>query len=110
MIRARISRYLPVGAVLPFILWCSAASSQSAHAPGQPPSALAALAPEGFTPSGPPLLFGTAEHPLKDGDIFKYIDGGGMVYLDHGFTDLFHAEYGDGRGNRYQVSPSHLLD
>jgi len=55
-------------------------------------------------------LFGTAEHPLKDGDIFKYIDGGGMVYLDHGFTDLFHAEYGDGRGNRYQVSPSHLLD
>lgn len=97
--QGRMYRYFPVLVVLPFILCCSTPSSQLAHAPGPPPGALAALAPQGFTPFGQPLYFGTETHPLKDGNIFKYIDGGGMVYLDHGFTDLFHAEYGDDRRN-----------
>jgi len=91
--------YCPVLIVLLFLLCCAAPSSQSAHAPGPPPRALAAVAPEGSTLSGQPRYFGTEAHPLKDGNIFTYIDGGGMVYLDHGFTDLFHAEYADDRGN-----------
>ncbi len=99
MVRERVSRSLPVAVGLLLLLGCAAVSARPARVPAPPSGALAALAPEGFAPSGPPLLFGTAEHPLKDGDIFTYIDGGGVVYLEHGFVDLFHAEYGDGRGN-----------
>jgi hypothetical protein len=97
--QGKIYGHSPVVVVLLFIPCCSTPSSQSAHAPGPPAGALAAVAPEGFTLSGQPLYFGTEAHPLKDGNIFNYIDGGGMAYLDHGFTDLFHAEYGDDRRN-----------
>jgi len=92
-------QYFPALVVLLFVLSCSTPSSQSARAPGPPPGALAAVAPEGSTLSGQPRYFGTEAHPFKDGNIFNYIDGGGMVYVDHGFTDLFHAEYVDDRGN-----------
>ena len=98
MVRETVSRALPVAAGLFLLLGCAAASAQPKGVPAPPRGALAALAPEGFTSSGPPLLFGTSEHPLADGDIFTYIDGGGVVYLEHGFADLVHAEYGDGRG------------
>jgi len=97
--QGKMHGYFPVLVVLLFILCCSTPSSQLAHAPGPPPRALAALAPEGSTLSGQPRYFGTEAHPLKDGNIFNYIDGGGMVYMDHGFIDLFHAEYGDDQRN-----------
>ena len=99
MVRETVSRALPVAAGLFLLLGCAAASAQPKGVPAPPRGALAALAPEGFTSSGPPLLFGTSEHPLADGDIFTYIDGGGVAYLEHGFTDLLHAEYADGRGS-----------
>ena len=99
MVRERVSRSLPVAAGLFLLLACAAAGSPAARAAGPPDAALAAVAPEGFTPDGPPLRFGTPAHPLADGDIFTYIDGGGVAYLEHGFTDLLHAEYADGRGS-----------
>lgn len=93
----------PILLLLLLLLNCSTPPSRTGRAaggwpPGTPaPSALAALAPEGFTPLAPPLHFGNESHPLRDGNIFNYIDGGGVVYVEHGFTELFHAEYGDGR-------------
>jgi hypothetical protein len=99
MVRARVSRPFPAAVGVLLVLGGAAAAAQPARAPGPPLAALAAVAPEGFTAAGPPLLFGTSEHPLADGDIFTYIDGGGLAYLEHGFTDLFHAEYSDGRGS-----------
>jgi len=51
------------------------------------------LAPNGFSAIRPPQLYGTAERPLVDGTIFNYMDGGGVAYLEHGFVELFHAEY-----------------
>jgi len=56
------------------------------------------LAPEGFSISRPLQFYGTAERKLKDGSIFNYMDGGGVAYLEHGFVELFHAEYADGSG------------
>ncbi len=51
------------------------------------------LAPKGFSPVRSPQLYGTAERPLGDGTIFNYMDGGGVAYIEHGFVELFHAEY-----------------
>ncbi len=60
-------------------------------------SRLERLAPAAFTPSTPPQFFGTAENKLKDGSIFDYMDGGGVAWLEHGYLEMFHAEYaGDG--------------
>jgi len=54
-------------------------------------------APEGFLPSQPPQLYGTTERPLRDGTIFNFMDGGGIAFLEHGYREMFHAEYsGDG--------------
>ncbi len=51
------------------------------------------LVPAGFSLKRPPQLYGTAEKKLRDGSIFDYMDGGGVAYLEHGFTRMFHAEY-----------------
>jgi hypothetical protein len=51
------------------------------------------LAPEGFKLSGPLQFYGTAENKLADGSIFDYMDGGGIVYNDHGFRRLVHREF-----------------
>lgn len=56
-------------------------------------SLLERLAPEGFLPASPPQVFGTPENKLKDGSIFDYMDGGGVAWLEHGFREMFHAEY-----------------
>ncbi len=57
------------------------------------------MAPEGFTLSASLQFYGTAENKLANGSIFDYMDGGGEVYLEHGFKELIHGEYTDGRGN-----------
>ncbi|MCE5250436.1 PEGA domain-containing protein [bacterium] len=64
---------------------------------------LAVNIPNGFSPPDSLLLFGTADHPLKDGTIFDYIDGGGLVYLKYGLTETTHAVYRDGRSNEITV-------
>jgi len=57
-------------------------------------------APHGFALSQPPELYGTESAPLGDGNIFQFIDGGGVVYLNHGFRAVAHILYKDeaGRG------------
>lgn len=65
--------------------------------PGSPAAALFArlgkLLPEGFSRPRQPQLYGTAENKLKDGSIFEYMDGGGVAWLEHGYLEMFHAEY-----------------
>ncbi len=56
-------------------------------------SRLERIAPDGFAPSSPPQAFGTPDNKLKNGSIFDYMDGGGVAWLEHGFQQLFHAEY-----------------
>jgi hypothetical protein len=56
-------------------------------------SRLERIVPYGFAPSSPPQVFGTPDNKLKNGSIFDYMDGGGVAWLEHGFQELFHAEY-----------------
>lgn len=72
-------------------------------------SRLERLVPEGFTPSSPPQLYGTAENKLKDGSIFDYMDGGGVAWLEYGFQELFHAEYA-GQGDLAVTLDIFLMD
>lgn len=51
------------------------------------------LLPDGFSRPQQPQFYGTAEKRLKDGSIFDYMDGGGVAWLEHGFQEMFHAEY-----------------
>jgi hypothetical protein len=49
--------------------------------------------PGGFVPSGSGEFYGAPEHKLANGTIFNYMDGGGVVYLEHGFQNLVHREF-----------------
>jgi hypothetical protein len=51
------------------------------------------LLPHGFAPAGKAEYYGLPEQKLADGSIFNYMDGGGIVYLDHGFQELVHREF-----------------
>jgi hypothetical protein len=51
------------------------------------------LVPNGFAPTRIPARYGPPEQKLADGSIFDYMDGGGIVYLDHGFSELVHREF-----------------
>ena len=53
--------------------------------------------PHGFVNSGTPKHYGSPEQKLADGSIFDYMDGGGIVYLDHGFQKLAHWEFSNFR-------------
>ena len=89
-------------AILLFAAFMALAASLLPASPSQASETACArlekAAPHGFFLSRPPQLYGTAERKLKDGSIFDYMDGGGVAYLEHGFVELFHAEYADGRG------------
>ena len=49
--------------------------------------------PKGFVPAGVVQHYGAPEQKLADGTIFDYMDGGGIVYLEHGFRKLVHREF-----------------
>lgn len=49
--------------------------------------------PMGFFPSGSGEFYGAPAQKLANGTIFNYMDGGGVVYLEHGFQKLVHREY-----------------
>ena len=51
------------------------------------------LVPKGFVPAGAEARYGTPERKSADGSIFDYMDGGGIVYLEHGFRELVHREF-----------------
>ncbi len=48
--------------------------------------------PEGFSLNGPPQFYGTDTNPLANGNIFNFMNGGGVVYVEHGFRELTHLE------------------
>jgi hypothetical protein len=47
----------------------------------------------GFVPSGSGEFYGVPEQKLANGTIFNYMDGGGVVYIEHGFQKLAHREF-----------------
>jgi hypothetical protein len=49
--------------------------------------------PRGFVSAGTPQHYGLPEQKLADGSIFDYMDGGGIVFLEHGFRELVHREF-----------------
>jgi hypothetical protein len=68
------------------LLWCS---------PGLPGQSGPQPVPAGFTAARAAERYGTAEHKLQNGSIFDYMDGGGIIYLEHAFRELEHREYSD---------------
>ena len=56
--------------------------------------------PRSFVPAEAPRYYGLPEQKLADGSIFDYMDGGGVVYLEHGFRKLVHHEFLDPKGRR----------
>ncbi|MCP4218176.1 MAG: hypothetical protein GY765_26300, partial [bacterium] len=46
--------------------------------------------PQDFTYSLGPEFYGTYEHKGKNGTIYNYINGGGEVYITHGFRSVAH--------------------
>ncbi|NIM15335.1 MAG: hypothetical protein GTO45_25440 [Candidatus Aminicenantes bacterium] len=55
--------------------------------------------PSGFVFAHPPEFYGTYEKPLKDGTLYNYINGGGVVYVNHGFRELTHMVFKDSEQN-----------
>ena len=65
-----------------------------------------------FTPDKPAIgfpaadsirIYGTRDRKLKDGTIFDYINGGGVVYLKHGLRETSHMVYRDRTGTTLTV-------
>jgi len=61
------------------------------------------LVPQGFAASGLEERYGTPELKLENGSIFDYMDGGGIVYLEHGFSEISHREFTDAAGHRISL-------
>ena len=59
--------------------------------------------PDGFSPADSIRIYGTSERKLKDGTIFDYINGGGLVYLKHGLYETTHQVFQDVEGNKITV-------
>ena len=49
----------------------------------------------GFTIARGPEFYGTEQRPLENGHIFDFIDGGGVVYINHGFRAVVHIVFED---------------
>ena len=54
--------------------------------------------PPGFALVDSIRLYGTGEQPARDGTIFDYIDGGGVVFIEHGMKTVTHAVLANGDG------------
>jgi hypothetical protein len=83
-----MKRYIRRGIYLPCILLLLQAQG------------MGTVMPNGFAPVGATARYGPPDRELADGSIFNYMDGGGIVYLDHGFRALVHREYLDPNGRR----------
>ncbi len=49
--------------------------------------------PEGWSMPQNVQLYGTLDQPAENGTIFDYINGGGVVYVDHGLIEVAHANF-----------------
>jgi hypothetical protein len=79
---------------LAIFLPCACMALLQAQAGGEAPR------PEGFSAAGGVERYGPPEQRLADGTIFDYMDGGGIVYVEHGFRELTHREFVDVAGKR----------
>jgi len=59
--------------------------------------------PAGFSPADSIRIYGTSEGKLKDGTIFDYINGGGLVYLKHGLRETTHQVFQNAEGIKITV-------
>ena len=59
--------------------------------------------PDGFSPADSIRIYGTSGRKLKDGSIFDYINGGGLVYLNHGLRETTHMVFLNESGNYLTV-------
>ena len=59
--------------------------------------------PDGFSPADSIRIYGTSERKLKDGTIFDYINGGGLIYLKHGLYETTHQVFQNVEGNKITV-------
>jgi hypothetical protein len=57
----------------------------------------------GFTISLGPEFYGTERRPLENSHIFNFIDGGGVVYINHGFRAVVHIVFTDQSRNTITV-------
>lgn len=89
-----------------FLYWCAlifsflsgfSQSENSRFIPGK--------LPDGFVYAQTPEYYGTYEQPQKNGTIFDYIDGGGEVYIKHGFRSVTHIFLKKGVAPLTQESP-----
>jgi len=62
--------------------------------------------PDGFVYAQTPEYYGTYELPQKNGTIFDFIDGGGEVYLKHGFLSVIHILLKKGAASPTQENPN----
>lgn len=74
------------------------------------PAALAGLKPDGFGPAGRVMVYGTSERPGPDGNIYQFIDGGGVVYEKHGYVSVRHAEFTDAGGHTVRFDVYRFAD
>ena len=54
---------------------------------------------QGFALVDSILYYGTRDRMLRDGAVFDYIDGGAIVYLEHGLKETTHALYRNADGD-----------
>ena len=59
--------------------------------------------PRGFSLTDSIRYYGTQERKLKDGTIFDYINGGALVYLEHGLRETTHAVFHDTEGSELVI-------
>lgn len=59
--------------------------------------------PDGFPPADSIRIYGTSERKLKDGTIFDYINGGGLIYLKHGLRETTHQVFQNVEGNKITI-------
>lgn len=55
--------------------------------------------PAGFGFAHSPEIYGTYEKPCENGTIYDYINGGGEVYIKHGFKEITHIVLKDSSKN-----------
>lgn len=97
----------------PLLAQAKAAAGLVADGGGPSPASpvvLADLKPAGFTPTGKVLVYGTSEQPGPDGNIYQFIDGGGVVYEKHGYVSVRHAEFADAGGHTVRFDVYRFAD
>lgn len=64
--------------------------------------------PPGLEMSRPIEYYGTYEKVQKNGTIYDYINGGGEVYIKHGFQAVIHTVIKDKYKNRFTLDIFHM--